>query len=271
MPTAYCLVRRMPHYRYDAFVAGLERLGYTIKDFPANASKIKPDDVLIVWNRYGAYDAQAKHFSRVGAAVLVAENGYLPMRDTQKAIALSLTHHNGAGSWPMCAGRSERLKVMLSPWRQDGGHILLLPQRGIGPPGVAQPRDWLSDIQRRLGKRKIHVRKHPGTDKTAKPLQEDLQDARCAIVWGSGAGLKALCAGVPVFYDFPKWIGRFAASRDLMRIDDSDLTAAMGDRHAMLEQIASAQWAVEEIADGTPFIHLLALHDRQKSVAKSCA
>ena len=133
----------------------------------------------------------------------------------------------------MCAGRSERLKVMLSPWRQDGGHILLLPQRGIGPPGVAQPRDWLSDIQRRLGKRKIHVRKHPGTDKTAKPLQEDLQDARCAIVWGSGAGLKALCAGVPVFYDFPKWIGRFAASRDLMRIDDSDLTAAMGDRHAI--------------------------------------
>lgn len=260
MPTAYCLIRQAPHYRHDAFRAGLEKLGYTIKDFPANKAKIKPDDLLVIWNRYGVYDAQAKHFEKLGAPVVVAENGYLPMRNTQKAIALSLNHHNGAGRWPEIAGRAKLLKVALSPWRVGGKEILLLPQRGIGLEGVAMPRGWLGDIQKRLGKRKIRVRKHPGTDKNVIPLEADLQDVCCAIVWGSGAGLKALCAGVPVYYDFPRWIGRFAASPNLAQIDADDLSQFMGDRSRLLDEIACAQWAVEEIATGEPIAKLLALH-----------
>ena len=38
---------------------------------------IKPDDILIIWNRYGKNDEYARQFEAAGATVLIAENGYI--------------------------------------------------------------------------------------------------------------------------------------------------------------------------------------------------
>ena len=37
----------------------------------------KPGDLVVVWNRYGNYEAEALRFEAAGAAVIVMENGYL--------------------------------------------------------------------------------------------------------------------------------------------------------------------------------------------------
>jgi hypothetical protein len=265
MRHVYCLIRSMPHYRRDAFFAGFKRLGCTIDDVPGREPKVKPSDILVVWNRYGVFDAQAKMFIRRGGTVIVAENGYLPMRGTKKAFALSLWHHNGAGVWPKMESRSHLLDVTLKPWRRSGDEILVLPQRGIGPEGVAMPKRWQVDIERLLRKRKFRVRQHPGTN-DVKPIERDLDRLKCAVTWGSGAALKVLCEGVPVFHEFPKWIGRLGACRDFKRLDDADLSACMGDREAMLDNVSRAQWSVEEVETGEPFARLLEL-----ATVKQCA
>ena len=78
------------------------------------------------------------------------------------------------------------------------------------------------------------------------------------MTWGSGAGLKAICAGVPVFSDWPRWIGSPIAlpmSDDLEqpRMDDRA-------REAMLDRVSWAQHTVSEIASGEPFQRLMAIY-----------
>lgn len=258
-PIAYCLVRDRPHYRREVFKQGLERLGYTVK--PRVDRRIDPHDILIIWNRYGNGAVQAKAFERTGCPVIVTENGYLDMKDTSKAFALALDHHNGAGRWPQDLDRLDRLAVELEPWRDGSNGILVLPQRGIGPPGVAMPHRWQTDVMQRLRKigvdRLARVRPHPGGNKRVKPLAEDLDGIGLAVTWGSGAGLKALCAGVPVMHEFKQWIGAPAAHFGVEAVHPP-LTY---DREVMLRRLSGAQWSGEEIATGEPFKMLLEMHN----------
>lgn len=276
MSLAVVLLRDRPPYRRNAFVAGLRRNGYTVATGWPTPKKRRPyepqpDHVLVVWNRYGANDQYAKIFERAGAAVLVAENGYLDFAGTDKTFAISLYQHNGAGLWPNDAPeRFEKFDLDLTPWRTRGGDVLVLPQRGIGPPGVAMPNSWTAEVQRRLvareGVRRPRVRPHPGTQRNVKPLLDDLEGVGAAVIWGSGAGHKALVAGVPVFYEFEKWIGGPAACAGIKHVRERmlDPERYMGDRVAMLTRLAQAQWTVEEVESGEPIERLVALHERRK-------
>jgi len=192
-----------------------------------------------------------------GAGAFVTENGYLhggPPRYTTYALARS--QHNGAGTWPEGpAARWEALGVDLKPWRTDGRHILVLPQRGIGPAGVAMPRGWPEAVTRRLRsmtKRPVQLRKHPGPIAVA--LEPDLRDCWAAVTWGSGAAIKAIIAGVPVFHDMPGWIGAPAAARLEAGLEQPFL----GDRLPMLRRLVWAEWTTDELATGEPFARLLA-------------
>lgn len=261
-PIACSLVRSRPEYRHEAISDGLSRCGFDVTNRPS--TEPRPGDVLVIWNRYGLGHVSAGVYQRRGLAVMVVENGYLPMRGARKTLALALDQHNGAGCW--CIGDTPRaplLDIELTPWRGDGetGDILLLPQRGIGPPGVAMPRNWVADVQRRMrgvgvDMSRVRVRRHPGLDRPPLPLVDDVAGAGVCVVWASGAGLKALVAGCPVVYDFPQWIGRDAASPGIESIQKPRI----GDRQKMLERVAWAQWSDEEIASGVPFVRLLELH-----------
>jgi hypothetical protein len=201
----------------------------------------------------------------MGAAVMVVENGYVEFRNSRKTFAISLNHHNGAGHWPDGGmSRAHMLNIELKPWRTavPHGDIVLLPQRGVGPPGVAMPRNWIAEVQSRiaklgLGRRVVRVRPHPGGAKSKRTLEQDLEGAAACVVWASGAGIKALALGVPVVHEFPKWIGAVAGSRGI----ESIRAPRLGDRQAMLESVARAQWTVEEVSTGAPMCCLLDLHD----------
>ena len=249
--TATCLFRTTDYYRREDFCAGLRRHGFDVTD--RHVRHPSPDDVLLIWNRNRNTDDTAIRYQSAGARVLVAENGYIGQpQGGGKFYALALDHHNGAGRW--FVGPEPRFQVQEKPWRSSGGHILLLPQRGIGAHGVRMPIGWLADVKRRLARitdRPIKIRLHPGHKKTD-PL-DDLLNCHAAVTWGSGAGIKALAHGYPVFHDFDRWIGRSAARR----LEGSIDSCHEGDRSELWRRVTWAQWALSEIASGEAFDRLL--------------
>lgn len=254
MPRAYMMIHERQPYPYSHFAEGLRAAGYDVRRDPY--AKPNPDDVLLIWNRMGAKDHVAKAFEAVGAAVLVAENGWIgKAADGGKLYALCLNHHNGAGDW--FVGESDRLlhqRIQFRPWRERGDDLLVLCSRGIGEPGVAQPRDWPITIARDLRQRtnrNVRVRLHPG-DKSA-PMDDDLRNVHAAVTWGSGAAIKALAAGIPIFYGQNRWIGAGCAIHGVENIEGPYL----GDRLPMFRRLAWAQWSAAEIASGEPIRCLL--------------
>lgn len=208
--------------RREAFERGLKRIG--------------DPEVFVTWNRIGAADQKAKEYESRGLPVIVAENAAWGNDFAgRRWYSLALGMHNTAGRFPLGgAERFDRLGVELAPWR-TGGECVVLPQRGIGPAGVAMPRDWPSQ---QVGR----IRRHPGTSACI-PLEQDLARAGEVVTWGSGAAIKALMWGIRVESHMPNWIG------------DQDNTDA--GRLEMFRRLAWAQWSLDEIADGEPFRRLL--------------
>lgn len=250
MPIASVLLRTSASYGRPFFAEGLTRAGYTVSD--RYKRRPDPDDLLLIWNRTRGNEPLCQIYERAGARVLIAENGYLRPPGEPKMYALAIGHHNGAGTWRI--GSRCRHKFAVRDWRNAGDHILVLPQRGIGEKGVAMPLNWPIRIQQRLKlvtDRPIKVRRHPGAEKS--DPWPDLQGAWAAVTWGSGAGIKALAYGIPVFHDFERWIGAPAARGDIRDIEDPWL----GDRRQMLRRLSWAQWTQAEIGSGEAFRWLL--------------
>lgn len=275
---AFCLIRAEPHYRRDAFMSGLKAAGYDART--GAPTSVEAGDVVCMWNRYGDNHVLANRVEAAGGIVLVAENGYVgpggdsPHQTNPREIyALAIGGHNGSGTWRV--GGPERwdaLGVDLKPWRTDGEHILVCPNRSFGRPDMMMPLGWERDVAARLArftKRPIRIRPHPGNGAHAKPLAADLRDAWACVIWSSSAGVQALIAGVPVIYEAPHWICEDAAwHRDsLPGVESAPLNQDTFRPHAF-RRMAWAQWLVSEIANGEACDHLLRAA-RQTEVAAS--
>lgn len=269
---ASILIRAQPEYRREAFAEGLRRAGYEIAfQVPGTVQR---GDVLLIWNRYGLAEMEADRFEARGGTVLVAENGYLdPGRDAARRwYALAIGGHNGQGRWPI--GTPERWPriaahvgaPVLAPWRADGTHVLVCPNRSFGRRGYVMPEDWslrTLDALRRLTQRPVRLRPHPGNGPEALPLEADLKDCWAMVIWASSAGVKALVAGIPVIRLAPAWILDGAVSTRLDEVEAPALPA----RGAAFERLAWAQWNIEEIASGEPFRRLLSHTGKSESAS----
>jgi hypothetical protein len=263
---AYSLIREQPWYRREAFSAGLRAAGFDVTENSHGPGK--PGDLLLIWNRYGANHTAATAFEKAGGLVLVAENGYIgaggssPKFDVHPGgpkstdyYALAVGGHNGQGTWPV--GGPERwdaLGIELQPWRREGAHILVCPNRAFGIPGRAMAQDWADRTAERLRKetkREVRIRRHPGNDAPKRPLEADLEGAWAVVIWSSNAGLHALVRGIPTYVESPFWVCHGA--RATGPIDDP----VMPDRLPHLQAMAWAQWRLEEIESGAPFRALL--------------
>lgn len=252
---ALCLLRDGPVYRRERFHAGLQRAGFTLCRQIADPG---PPDLLVCWNRYGHGDDEARRFERAGARVLVAENSYLAGVGP-KAHALALGYHNdstvirddGPERWAA-------LGIPLQPWRADGGHIVVCPNRSFGTPGRIMPEQWgerTRDALQKMTRREVRLRPHPGNVPPVKPLAEDLAGAWCVVIWSSSAGVHALLAGIPVICMAPFWIGRSGAAGGGSAEIESP---PMPDRLPVMQRLAWAISTVEEIQSGEAFRRLLA-------------
>ncbi len=245
---ALCLIRRDIVYRREAFCDGLRAAGFDVVDAVPRPG---PGDVLVIWNRYGDFDVQARIFEEAGAGVLVTENGWLGKQWLgSEWFTLCRGHHAGAGSWPVGDdGRWDGWDVPLEPWRFGGQEKLIFDQRGIGESGIASPHGWAKHIQQRYGGR---IRVHPGQKKPAVSLEDDLAEAGECFTWNSGAALKALMLGVPVRYEFPFWIGAPAA----VPLNAPDVKRSDAARLGMFRRLAWSMFSLQEIGSGFAFKHV---------------
>lgn len=251
MPFAQCLLPDGPNYHRSAFLAGLDAVGLEVV---RRIDRPCAGDVLVLWNRPAAKEAEAQRFERAGARVLVVENGYLGKNwNGQKWFAMAWGHHAGAGNWPEYEpARWDSWGVEMAPWRTGGTETVILAQRGIGEPGVASPRGWAESVQRRIGGR---IRKHPGANAHPVPLADDLNNASSVVTWHSAAALHALLLGVPVWHDFGQWIGASAA-RPLSEFGAEPRRDDVA-RLAMFRCLAWAMWNAEEVRSGAAFRSLM--------------
>lgn len=226
MKTAWLNLRYSSGDRAEAVTAAVCALGF--KPRAGLCQDPGEQDVMVTWNRIGEADRIANRFRRVIVLENAAwGNGF----QGGKWITVAKDRHNTASMFPV--GGPERwdaLGVELKEWRTDG-ETVILPQRGIGSPPTAMPREWTDSAYTR---HKGRVRRHPGT-KPAKPLQEDLAKCGRVVTWGSGAAIQALMIGIPVVSDMPDWIGEQ---------DNTD-----EGRLAMFRRLAWAQWRYHELPE----------------------
>lgn len=235
---AWLNLRHSVPERSAAFTAGLQRIGYSVR--AELTMRPGPRDILVTWNRIREGHPVATQFEREGCRVLVTENASWGNDFAgQRWYTLCNGYHNTQQRVPaLLPDRWGALGVELQPWRTSG-QTVILPSRGIGPPGVAMPLDWTRRAVKRYGGR---VREHPGRGVEA-PIEWDLKHAGRAITWGSGAAIKALMLGIPVTSEMPRWIG------------EQDNTDA--GRLAMFQRLAWSQWTLKEFENGSAFAHAL--------------
>ena len=263
MATAYVLIRAEPHYRRDAFASGLRAVGYEVRH--GTPSMLYPSDLVLGWNRYGTTHDICTRAENAGATTLIAENGYLnpggssPHSDSERQIySLAIGAHNDdAAIAEASPERWAALGIELRPWRTDGAHVLICPNRSFGTPGRIMPSDWVEvtvKALRRLTDRPIRIRPHPGNSPAKKPLSADLAGAHCVIQWHSSAGVHALIAGIPVLCMAPAWICKSVAGADLSQIE----APPMPDRLPAMQRLANGQFSVGELSSGEAFRRVLA-------------
>lgn len=255
---ASLLIREQPWYRRGSFEAGLRAAGYTVD----NQIRPAPDNLLVVWNRYGHYDVIARQYEEKGGKVIVAENGYLGREwNDGHWYCLSLGQHNTIADWQLKGDtdRAAKIGIELLPWRISGSELVVLGTRGIGPNGVKEPPYWAQSCASELSnlwklRRPVRFRAHPGENKCV-PLEQDLRDAKAVLTWGSGGALKALVWGIPVFYGYKHWIGSEAAAniKDL----SLEIDCRQSDRETTFRRVAWSMWNTKEIETGEPFKWLL--------------
>lgn len=268
MKRAFCLIRSQPYYRSDAFKTALRRLGYEVDGVPRSA--MKDNDVLVIWNRYGAFDLLARKAELAGAKVVVAENGVFGRDwrgDTWYSLALGRPATVGGTFSDDGPERWDNWAVPLEPLHVVGDEVVVLAQRSIGAPEFAQPRGWHTAMASSLRRHySVRIREHPGENKNVCRLEDDLSRARFVVHWSSGAALKAAISGVLGYCGFGGFIGArlglgVVAPTD--RLDDlvgtPDLDRRLHDRRRLRELRMSAwsTWNVAEISSGEPFARLL--------------
>lgn len=259
MRRALNLLRRAVHYRHDAFQEGLHAAGFTTVSTLPDPKK---GDLLLIWNRYGAFHETALHFERVGATVLVAENGILgndwlgrnwySLALEYPAIAGGSFNPSGPERWELFKSLTP-LAASLKEWNVNGQELIILEQRGIGSAKTASPPNWAESIKARFGGR---IRRHPGTGAIVPPLEEDLKNAKAVITWASAAAIQALYLGVPVWYRHENFVGAKCA-RHIAEFDKVGLLTDSHKRQEMFEDISWAIWQLDEIRSGYPIARLV--------------
>lgn len=265
-PRAWITLRRRPPYRSDAFAKGFEALGYVPSlTFPA-AENIAPGDVVVVWNLNVRYRPVAAAAKTAGAALIVAENGYIPRAGSMEPFyALARDGHNGAGFWFVGADdRWSALGQTIYPWRgqwSPDSYVLLANQRGIGSELMKCPRDFVAlgtdrikRVYKQAGERTpaVTVREHPGRHKSTVTLKDHFAGARALVTWASNVANLACLIGIPAFRMAPYHVNE-AVHDDLGLLPNPPEP----DRLAAFRKLAWAQWSLTEIESGAAFRCLL--------------
>jgi hypothetical protein len=256
----------------EAFAEGCK--GDLVRDW-----QYEPSEIAVV---FGVYKSKVpKSFPRgeifrqqrsKNKDVIVLETGYINRGD-------GLTHHYAAGFNGLNGRADFRNKSMPDDrvtilrrqhglrcldWRKDGKHVLLCGQVpwDASVDHIDYP-SWLHYIAGQIKHRTdrpVIFRPHPlakmqlaGCELSRKAtLREDLEDCWAVVTFNSNSGVEAAVEGIPVFtFD----AGSMAIPVANMWLDQME-RPQMPDRHQWLQDLAYAQWTLEEMKSGAAWKHL---------------
>ena len=137
---------------------------------------------------------------------------------------------------------------------------------------MRSPNDWEADAERRIKarwpdafiKKRIHP-EHPlvrsGQHPMPAPLDDDLAEAACVVVWHSTVAVTAIMRGIPVLYDAPAMaVGRSARRLGTTLRNHStffEAQRAFEPSSRGLFEAAWHQWDLEDIESGNALDMLL--------------
>lgn len=171
---------------------------------------------------------------------------------------------------------SNDLGISLKPQKRAGRNILICCQRdgGWSMDGIALMPWLLKTIKKIKAKtdRPIVVRFHPGDKKSlqhtrhlvnknlprvsvssSKNIKEDLKNAHVVISYNSSPGVVAAIEGVPVVtLDPERSQAAPVAAHDLNHLENPPEY----DREHWVHQMAQMHWSLDEIKNGTAWLHL---------------
>lgn len=235
-------------------------------DFPVvPPAPLLPGDVFM----YGALRGLLPTLKRArleGRTWFYADNGYfLPGKteDSYFRITRNALQIDGSGDAP--AARWKRLGLKIKPWRKRGDHIVICPPaRVFGETFGFDADEWLQHTLRALARhtaRELRVRpKITSTDikrdaiYKARPLEADLDGAWALVTHSSNSAVEALMAGIPVFCT----VSCASSAMGLSNLDLIESPRTDGDRERWARVLASNQWTLGEMRDGTAWRMLCA-------------
>ena len=168
--------------------------------------------------------------------------------DTRRFVTLVRDGHGRRGdhraSEGACASRWEKHGVPVRPWR-SGPRVLLCGQHETWSPHWRSPGEWYRSVKA------THFRRHPaGDNPTGLPETREWERIGLAVTLNSSVGVEAVLAGVPTCT-----MDEAAMAWTVTSHDPRDIVTP--DRTEWLHWLAWTQWSWDEIAEGTPWAHLL--------------
>ena len=159
-------------------------------------------------------------------------------------------------------------------WNPDG-HILMIGQ----VPGDAQldgvdPVEWLNSIVEDSKSERIIYRPHPahpvvkGIDveiSQNEDLADDLKGAKCVVTFNSNVGHLALLEGIPVVAS-DQAMYKDVALENMVLLTEKNVYSKNKKRRAYFQDLAYAQWTIDELMQGLPIQHLLKMKDEREKI-----
>lgn len=242
---------------FDAFEAGLRKLGHTVV-----YNKLDSDAAIIwsvLWHgRMKQNRSIWDHYRNQNKPVIVLEVGCLNRDRTWK---IGINGINAGSYFIPKAVDSTRIKtfaVQIKPWRQ-GDNIVVCPQHGLSHQWRENPSvdEWVRNTITELKQytdRNIIVRPHPrfpvhlrDVAISRNTFKQDLLNAWAVVNWNSNPGIESIIEGVPSFVGHDS-LAAPVANTNLSAIENP----AMPDRTDWLNELAWTEWTVEEMSEGIP-------------------
>lgn len=243
-------------YPYGHVCAGIRALGHTLLDFNTQME----GDALVTWSPWNRSRRAAlvRHYADARRPVIVMENGWLtplllPPIGCEQFFQVALGGWNGTGTYPVDGpDRWASWRLTMDAWTNRiagrNGYALVIGQRGHPFDTRSAPPGWENQLQLPGIEERFVIRR---PRETVIPLAKHLSGAAEVHVWTSNVATHAILDGIPVIQHGPNLMTSELASRPGQALQ-------RGDRRAVLERLAWAQFTMPEIGSGEPFARLLA-------------
>ena len=271
-------IRRKPVPIGKKLVEVFEAMGMSIRSM----SEYEPSKSIVIWGavkeapdgtntrRINISDQQREN----GFKTVLVERGYVQREDYYSFgltdYATQINNESDFKNEEMPNDRAKDLNVELKPWKEPDKkrkYVLVCGQTyNDANVNDINYEEWLNETLNYLlekSERRILYRPHPLENRGLfvpegvkisheRTIEQDFALAATVVSYSSNSCVESVIEGIPSFVISKKSVAWDVANHDLSEINNPKTF----DRDQWLNNLAYAQWNLEEIRQGLPFKHL---------------